>query len=123
MTIQTDLPPPKLLPITITPGMSVVCVEDKAIGQIEGITQSNCIYTLGDRICVEPWSNIALTNVCPARPLLPRSVEENDELNAAARVLAELALLKSLTKLSPTLTAAIEELLGLLCPAPTNPKP
>ena len=123
MTIQSNMQPPKPLPITIQPGMTVVSLEGNSIGHIEGITQSHCIYTLGDRICVEPWSNIALTNVCPARPLLPRSVEENDRLNSSARVLGELSLLKSLTELSPTLTAAMDELLGLLCPARVNPKP
>ena len=85
--------------------------------QIQGITQGFCVYTLGNNICVEPWSNVALTGICPARPLLPRTVEENDQLNASARVLGELLLLKSLGELTATQTAAMDELLNLLCPS------
>ena len=121
MTIQTNLPPPKPLPITITPGMSVVSLDGNLPGTIRGITQGYCVYGLGDNVCVEPWRNLAVANVCPASPLLPRKVEENDRLNASARVLRELSLLKSLAELTPQQTAAMEELAKLLCSSQTGP--
>jgi hypothetical protein len=116
MTIQSNIPPPKPLPITITPGMSVVSLDGNRPGTIQGITQGYCVYALGEHVCVESWRNLAVANVCPASPLLPRTVEENDRLNASARVLKELTRLKSLAELTPRQEAAMDELMTLLCP-------
>ena len=117
MTIQSNMPPPKPLPITIQPGMIVVSLEGNRPGAIKGITQGYCVYSFDDQnVSVEPWKNLAVANVCPAAPLLPSTVSDNDRLNAAACVLRELSLLKSLSELTPRQTAAMEELLVLLCP-------
>jgi len=115
MEDSTNLPRTSPLPITITPGMQVVRVEDNPIGRIAGITAGYCAYTLGGAVWVDRWNNLALLGVCPASPLLPSAVAENDRLDACARVLRELALLKSLGELTQAQRAAINELTGTLC--------
>ena len=117
--LQTDhdpAPPRRPLPVTITPGMPVADVADAMPATIAGITQEYCIYhiTQTDSLAVARWRDIALANVCPAEPLLPADVTQRDRGNAQAAVLRELLSLRQFG-LSALQTAALDELVALLC--------
>lgn len=117
MVDPLNLPQPRPLPIALAPGMAVVGLDNHPTGEIVGITQGYCIYTLGGAVCVDRWEDLALARVCPATPLLPKTVNENDRLNALACILRELSWLKSLGDLTPNQTATLGELIGTLCPS------
>jgi hypothetical protein len=76
--------------------MPVVDINDGIPGAIVGITQAYCIYRLfeSESLIVASWQEIALGNVCPADPLLPADVTENDRRNAQAALLRELLALQ-----------------------------
>ncbi len=116
METTTNSPPPPLLPIAIVPGMQIVRLEDNPVGRIEGVTSAYCVFSLGETVWVDRWRNLALSGVSPAPPLLPNSVTENDRLDANARVLRELALLKSLGELTLAQQTTLNELILMLCP-------
>ena len=67
-----------------------------------------------DALLVANWRDVALGNVCPADPLLSSDVTENDRQNASATLLRELLALKQFG-LTPTQTAAHDELIAYLC--------
>jgi hypothetical protein len=96
--------------------MLVVEVTDGVIGTIVGYTQAYCIYRTRDTqtLAVARWRDIALGNVCPAEPLLPTDVAENDRRNASAAVLQELLALEQFG-LTATQSAAFSELVAELC--------
>lgn len=104
------------LPITIVPGMRVVDMTGEVSGTIVGFTQAFCIYKIEslDDLSVANWRDVALGPVCPAEPLLPTDVTDNDRRNASATVLRELLALKQFG-LSPTQTAVHDELIDYLC--------
>ena len=99
------------LPVTITPGMPVVDINDGIPGTIVGITQAYCIYRLPETetLVVATWRDIALGNVCPADALLPADVTANDRRNAQATVLRELLALQQFG-LSAAQTTVLDEL-------------
>ena len=109
--------PLRLLPITIVPGMTVVAIPDGTPGVVAGITQAYCIYRLadGDTLCVASWRELAIGGVCPAAPLLPQDVEENDRRNAAACVLSALLGLQQLGPLTAAQQSVLDELIAHLC--------
>jgi hypothetical protein len=117
MVDPLNLPQPRPLPIALAPGMTVVSLDNHPTGEILGITQAYCIYSLGGSVCVDRWVDLALARVCPATPLLPKTVNENDRLNAGACILRELSWLKSLGDLTPNQTATLGELMETLCPS------
>ncbi|MCA9124752.1 MAG: hypothetical protein H6822_01890 [Planctomycetaceae bacterium] len=104
------------LPITIVPGMQVVDMTGFVAGTIGGFTQAFCIYNIEshDNLSVANWRDVAIGPVCPAEPLLPTDVTENDRRNASATVLRELLSLKQFG-LSPMQTAIYDELIEYLC--------
>jgi hypothetical protein len=95
--------------------MPVVEIDDGLPGTIAGITQAFCIYRLPETetLVVAPWHDIALGNICPAEPLLPVDVTENDRRNAQAAMLREVLALRQfgLTELQ---TAVLDELIAKL---------
>ena len=103
------------LPVTITPGMPVVEIDDGMPGVVAGITQAYCIYRLPEReaLIVAPWPDIALGNICPADPLLPTDVTDNDRRNGQAAVLRELLALQQFG-LSEAQRAVLDELIAEL---------
>jgi hypothetical protein len=105
------------LPVTLVPGMTVVPLEGAAVGTVVGITQAYCVYRLvgTDGLQVSSWRDLALANICPAAPLLPNEVRENDHRNASATVLRELLALGRVSSLTPEQRAVVEGLLGYLC--------
>lgn len=107
------------LPVTIVVGMPVVEVTNYGTGSIAGMTQAYCIYRLAenDSLVVASWRDIALGNVCPAEPLLPTDVTENDRRNAGACVLRELLALQQFG-LTPMQAAIRDELIAALCVVP-----
>ena len=117
MVDPLNLPQPRPLPIALAPGMAVVSLDSHPMGEILGITQAYCIYSLGGSICVDHWKDLALARVCPATPFLPKTVNDNDRLNAGACILRELSWLKSLGDLTPNQTATLGELMKTLCPS------
>ena len=114
--ISAAEPQHRPLAVTIVPGMSVVDMASDGAGTIVGITQAFCIYRLAetDSLLVANWRDVALGNVCPAEPLLPPDVTENDRKNGSATVLRELLALKQFG-LTPTQTTAHDELIAYLC--------
>ena len=108
------MPPHRLLPIAVAPGTPVVSLDDHPTGKVVGITQGYCIYELRERICVEPWHNVAISGLCPAPVLLPTTVEERDRQNARARLLNEFSALEALGDLTPHQQVALDELLQFL---------
>jgi hypothetical protein len=80
-----------------------------------GFTQAYCIYRISDSdaLVVADWRDVALGDVCPAEPLLPADVSENDRRNASATVLRELLGLKQFG-LTARQSAALEELVAEL---------
>lgn len=114
-----DLPAPlrRPLPVTIVRGSPVYETCDGTAGIVVGFAQAYCIYRAmdGDQMRVAHWRELALGNICPAEPLLPTSVCENDRRNANATVLRELLLLERLGPLTPAQTAVCEELVAYLC--------
>ena len=111
-------PPRRPLAVTIVPGMRIVDMAAELSGTIVGITQAFCIYRLADSetLSVASWRNVALANVCPAEPLLPADVTQNDRRNAQARLLGELLQLRPFG-LTAVQTAAYDELVAALCPS------
>lgn len=106
------------IPIPITPGMHVVEIVDLKPAEIVGITQAYCVYrTGGDHLAVRPWREMALCNVCPAKPLPPADVIDHDKRNASAAVLRELLLLTQFG-LTDRQRATLEELVAQLCDDP-----
>ena len=105
----------KPLPVTITPGMLVVDINDGIPGTIVGITQAYCIYRLPETetLVVAAWRDLALGNVCPADPLLPANVTESDRCNAQATVLRELLALQQFG-LSAEQSTVLNELISKL---------
>ena len=73
--------------------MAVVPVDTQPAA-IVGITEKYCIFRLEAGLAVEPWSGVAVANVCPARPLLPEETVEIDRQNAEAVLLRELLSLQ-----------------------------
>ena len=104
------------LPVTIVPGMHVYEVVEIPRGEIVAITQAYCLYRLADsdRLCISNWRELALANVCPADPLLPPEVTENDERNAAATALRELLALVEVRPLTEAQSTARDELIRYL---------
>ena len=98
-------------------GMTVHEACDGTAGTVVGITQAYCVYRVADgrQLCVAHWRDLALGNICPAEPLLPAEVSENDRRNASATVLRELLSLERLGSLTPAQQAVLEELIALLC--------
>jgi hypothetical protein len=96
--------------------MPVYDVTDDPPGQVVAITQAYCLYRPADSdaLCVARWRDMALGNVCPAHPLLPAAIDENDRRNAAATVLRELLALQQFAELTPAQSAALDELRKLL---------
>ena len=105
----TELRP---LPITIVPGMHVVDITSEPAGTLVALTEAYCIYRTGgiDTLAVANWRNVAVGPVCPAAPLLPAAVEENDRRNASATVLRELLALKQFG-LTASQTTAYDDLI------------
>jgi hypothetical protein len=97
--------------------MAVIPIEDADVGTVVGITQAYCVYRLAETNClqVSNWRDLALANICPAAPLLPNNVKENDHRNASATVLQELLALGRVGSLTPEQRAVVEGLLGYLC--------
>ena len=121
---QTDSDPSpaerdRPLPVTIVPGMQVVDMSNDGAGTIVGITQGFCIYRIDDTegLSVARWEDMALGGICPADPLLPADVTENDRRNWSAHVLRELLGLAQFG-LTATQTAAYDELIAFLCQKP-----
>ena len=110
-------PPGRPLPVTIVRGMLVHEACDGTAGIVVGITQAYCIYRVAssDQLCVANWRDVALGNVCPADPLLPTDVTENDRRNASATVLGELLSLQQFCPLTPAQAATLDELIAFLC--------
>ena len=108
--------PRKPLPVTITPGMPVIDINDGTAGIIAGVTQAYCIYRVSNKeaLVVAAWRDVAVGNLCPADALLPADVAENDHRNAQAAVLRELLALPhfGMTVAQATL---LEELVTALC--------
>jgi len=107
---------PRPLPVTITPGMPVVAIDDNPPATVAGITQEYCIYRHehSGMLAVARWGEVALGHVCPAEPLLPADVGERDRGNAQAAVLRELLNLRQF-ELTPQQQAALQELVAELC--------
>ena len=105
------------LPITIVPGMRAVDMSCDGTGTIVGFTQAFCIYRIDatDGLAVANWRDVAVGPVCPAKPLLPADVTENDRRNTSAMLLRELLALQQFD-LTPKQTAAYDELIEKLCP-------
>ena len=105
------------LPVTVTPGMLVVPIDDVPVSTIVGITQAYCIYRLAEtnHLQVSSWRDLALANICPAAPLLSDDVTENDHRNASATVLRELLALERIGSLTPEQRAVVDGVLGYLC--------
>ena len=116
--LQPRHPPSRgpALPVTIVRGMSVIEVTDGMVGTVVAFTQGYCVYRVdgNDALAVAPWRDVALVNVCPAEPLLPADVAENDRQNASAAVLRELLALHQFG-LTATQTVALSELVAQLC--------
>jgi hypothetical protein len=108
-----------LLPVTIVPGMEVYDAAEGPAGHVVAITQAYCLYRPAESegLCVAHWRDVALGNVCPADPLLPADVGENDVRNAAATAIRELLALQQVTDLTPAQSEALVELTKLLCSA------
>jgi hypothetical protein len=106
------------LPVAIVPGMRVVEVTDATVGTIVGCTEAFGIYRTSEphALAVARWCELALLDVCPAAPLLPADVIENDRRNASATVLRELLALEQFG-LTAAQTAALRELVAQLCGA------
>ena len=104
------------LPITIVPGMRAVDMSCDGTGTIVGFTQAFCIYRIDatDGLSVANWRDVAVGPVCPAEPLLPADVTENDRRNTCATLLRELLALQQFD-LTPKQTAAYHELIESLC--------
>jgi hypothetical protein len=102
--------------------MPVIEVTDGIFGTIVGITQAFCLYRLNDTdaLCVAAWPEIALSNICPAAPLLPTNVTENDRRNAGAGVLRELLALQQFG-LTTAQQEALDELVAELCDEVNQP--
>ena len=105
------------MPVTILAGMPVVEASDGTSGTVLGITEACCVYRVDSTgsVAVSPWHNMALSNICPASPLLPSDTTERDRRNASVGVLRELLALRQLG-LTETQQAAIDELIRELCP-------
>lgn len=105
------------LQVPVVQGMPVHEVCDGTAGTIVGITQAYCVYRLaeGRQLCVAPWRELALANVCPAEPLLPTDVSANDRRNANAALLRELLYVARLGSLTPAQQAVMDELVADLC--------
>lgn len=106
----------RALPVTITAGMPVIEIEDGMPATVAGFTQQYCIYRIAQtgNLAVADWRDVALGEVCPAEPLLPGGVTENDCRNAQARVLRELLALRQFG-LSAEQTAVLDQLIAELC--------
>ena len=121
MTDQSSYPVPERprrpLPVTVVPGMPVVDIVDGTVGSITGITQAYCIHRLTrtNRLQVANWRDMALGNICPAEPLLPDDVAENDRRNARATLLRELLALEQVGPLTAHQKIVYDELLSDLC--------
>ena len=91
--------------------MSVVDITLEPAGTLVAFTGAYCIYRLdgSDTLAVANWRDVAVGPVCPAAPLLPAGVEENDRRNASATVIRELLALKQFG-LSERQTTAYDEL-------------
>ena len=109
-------PVPRLLPVAIVSGMQLFPVDDIAPATVEGITQEYCIHRLEGTLAVSRWRNLAVS-VCPARPLLPTDIAENDRRNAAATVLRELLALQPFG-FTAAQQQAFEELVATLTAGP-----
>ena len=96
--------------------MQVVDMTGFVAGTIGGFTQAFCIYNIEshDNLSVANWRDVAIGPVCPAEPLLPTDVTENDRRNASATVLRELLALKQFG-LTPAQTTVHDELIAYLC--------
>ncbi len=101
------------LPVTTTPDMPVIDINDGISGTIFGITQEYCIYCFAetDGLAVARWREVALGNVCPAEPLLPADVTQRDSDNARAAVLRELLALHHFG-LTAAQTTVLDELVA-----------
>ena len=115
--VEQTQPARRALQVPIVRGMTVHEVCDGTAGTVVGITQAYCVYRVADgqQLCVAHWRDLALGNICPAEPLLPADVSENDRRNASATVLCELRSLERLGSLTPAQQAVLEELIALLC--------
>jgi hypothetical protein len=117
---ETDLDRPparrRALPVTITAGMPVMEISDAMPATIVGFTQAFCIYRINETgtLAVAKWRDVALGDVCPAEPLLPIGVTENDRRNTGATVLRQLLALKQFG-LTAAQTATLDELVAILC--------
>ena len=103
------------LPVAIAPGMQVIEMTGEVAGTIVGFTEAFCIYKtepLGS-LSVISWRDAALGPICPAAPLLPDDVAENDRRNASATVLREFLALKQFG-LTPAQAAVCDELVDYL---------
>jgi hypothetical protein len=96
--------------------MTVVPIEDVDVGTVVGITETFCVYGLSETnsLQVSSWRDLALGNICPASPLLPIDVKENDHRNASATVLRELLALGRISDLTPQQRAVVDGILGYL---------
>ncbi len=110
-------PPRRTLQVPIVRGMPVHEICDGTEGTVVGVTQAYCVYRMkdGQFLCVTRWQDLALGHVCPAEPLLPTDVPENDRRNAAATVLRELLFLERLGPLTPAQASVRDELTAYLC--------
>ena len=105
------------LPVTVVPGMTVVHIRDAEVGTVVGITQAYCVYRLAETngLQVSNWRDLALANICPADPLLPDDVKENDHRNASATVLREMLALERISSLTEEQRAVVDGFLGYMC--------
>jgi hypothetical protein len=96
--------------------MSVIPIDDVPVSTIVGVTQSYCVHQLADasHLLVSSWRDLALANICPADPLLPNDVRENDHRNASATVLRELLALERIGSLTSDQQATRDSLIGYL---------
>jgi len=113
---DSRLPRPRPLPVTITPGMPVVGIDDNPPATIAGITQEYCLYrhAHSGMLAVARWGEVALGHLCPAPPLLPADVTQRDRGNAQAAVLRELLNLRQ-SELTPQQQKVLEALVAELC--------
>jgi hypothetical protein len=104
------------LPVTIVPGMPICEIWSGTLATVVAFTEAYCIYRAegASELSVAPWREVALANVCPADPLLPRDLTEIDRDNARAALLRELLAAKPFG-LTETQAAALAELTTMLC--------
>ena len=96
--------------------MQVIDMTNEVAGMIVGFTEAFCIFKINslDSLAICRWHDVALGPVCPAAPLLPDDVPENDRRNSQATVLRELLALKQFG-LTSSQTAVHDELINNLC--------